>query len=83
MARDRDVIFTDVVIVANVLGEMVFAFEAILSSVFLAVFARETSGVLLVSSLMSVVCVHSGESLLAAFLLADESCVTQVGSMSL
>jgi hypothetical protein len=53
MARDRDVIFTDVVIVANVLGEMVFAFEAILSSVFLAVFARETFGVLLMTYLVS------------------------------
>jgi hypothetical protein len=81
MARDRDVIFTDVVIVANVLGEMVFAFEAILSSVFLAVFARETFGVLLMTYLVSWICVQSGESFFAIFLLAQESSVTRVDSM--
>jgi hypothetical protein len=81
MVRDRDVIFTDVVVVPNMLGEMVFAFEAILSSVFLAVFARETSGVLLMSSLMSRICIRSEESLLAVLLLADESSVAKIGSM--
>jgi len=68
--------FADVMIVPDVLIEMILAFEAILSSILLAVLAGETLSVLLMGSLMSPVCVQSGKALLAVVVLADERGMT-------
>jgi len=65
-------VFADVMIVPNVLSEMISALEPVLSLIFLAIIAWETLSVLSMGPLMPLVCVHSGELLLAAVMLAGE-----------
>jgi hypothetical protein len=73
----------DVVVVANVLSEMVLAFETVLPLIFLAVFAWKTFSILLVSALMPLVRIQPTEHLLTTLMLAYQRGMTRFRDMKI
>jgi hypothetical protein len=65
-------VFTNVMIVPEMLSKMILTFEAVLSLVFLAPSAREPSSVVLMGALMPLECIQTRIRLFTRTMLANE-----------